>query len=58
MIILLESDFHFDFLLGVIQQSILDSNSNEKKVGWAFGIGLERIAMVHFMSFIGWLVLR
>lgn len=31
---------------GVIQQEILSSNSNEDKIGWAFGIGIERIAMV------------
>ena len=30
----------------MIQQAILDSNSNASKVGWAFGIGLDRIAMV------------
>lgn len=33
---------------GVIQQRILDSSGNMDKVGWAFGLGLERIAMVLF----------
>ncbi|KAI8822034.1 uncharacterized protein EV422DRAFT_525439 [Fimicolochytrium jonesii] len=33
---------------GVIQQSILDSSNNADRVGWAFGLGLERIAMVMF----------
>ncbi|KAJ3380871.1 hypothetical protein HDU84_005531 [Entophlyctis sp. JEL0112] len=31
---------------GVIKQQILDASGNSDKVGWAFGIGLERIAMV------------
>ena len=30
---------------GVIQQKILDDSGNQEKVGWAFGLGLERIAM-------------
>ncbi|KAJ3348832.1 Serine/threonine-protein phosphatase 2A regulatory subunit B'' subunit alpha [Kappamyces sp. JEL0680] len=35
---------------GVMQQSILDSNGCADKVGWAFGIGLERIAMVRVLG--------
>ena len=35
--------------VGVMQQTILSSNSNQDKMGWAFGIGLERIAMVRFI---------
>ncbi|KAJ3073333.1 hypothetical protein HK102_006027 [Quaeritorhiza haematococci] len=30
---------------GVIQQKILDDTGNADRVGWAFGLGLERIAM-------------
>ncbi|KAJ3397848.1 hypothetical protein HDU92_002520 [Lobulomyces angularis] len=33
---------------GVIQQEILNKTGNGDKVGWAFGLGLERIAMVLF----------
>ena len=33
---------------GMIQQKILESTGNHDKVGWAFGLGLERIAMVLF----------
>ncbi|KAJ3011163.1 hypothetical protein HKX48_006987 [Thoreauomyces humboldtii] len=33
---------------GVVQQSILDAAGNSDRVGWAFGLGLERIAMVMF----------
>ncbi|KAJ3021861.1 UNVERIFIED_CONTAM: hypothetical protein HDU68_009429 [Siphonaria sp. JEL0065] len=33
---------------GVIQQEILDVSGNQDKIGWAFGLGLERIAMVMF----------
>ncbi|ORY39403.1 phenylalanyl-tRNA synthetase [Rhizoclosmatium globosum] len=33
---------------GVIQQKILDDSGNPDKIGWAFGLGLERIAMVMF----------
>ncbi|KAJ3215229.1 hypothetical protein HDU67_000716 [Dinochytrium kinnereticum] len=33
---------------GVIQQSILSSSGNDDRMGWAFGLGLERIAMVLF----------
>lgn len=33
---------------GVIQQKILDNSGLHDKMGWAFGIGLERIAMVLF----------
>ena len=33
---------------GMMQQSILDKTGREKELGWAFGIGLERIAMVLF----------
>lgn len=33
---------------GVMQQKILHSSGNDDKVGWAFGLGLERIAMVLF----------
>lgn len=31
---------------GVIQQQILDENGQEDRIGWAFGLGLERLAMV------------
>ncbi|KAJ3265800.1 hypothetical protein HDU77_003820 [Chytriomyces hyalinus] len=33
---------------GVMQQKILDDTGNSDKIGWAFGLGLERIAMVMF----------
>ncbi|KAI8919050.1 hypothetical protein DFJ77DRAFT_452883 [Powellomyces hirtus] len=33
---------------GVIQQKIMDDANNADRVGWAFGLGLERIAMVMF----------
>jgi phenylalanyl-tRNA synthetase alpha chain len=33
---------------GMIRQEILDRTGNTDKVGWAFGLGLERIAMVLF----------
>jgi phenylalanyl-tRNA synthetase alpha chain len=33
---------------GVMQQKILNDTGNEEKIGWAFGLGLERIAMVLF----------
>jgi phenylalanyl-tRNA synthetase alpha chain len=33
---------------GVMQQKILNDTGNEDKIGWAFGLGLERIAMVLF----------
>ncbi|KAJ3028292.1 hypothetical protein HDV00_010480 [Rhizophlyctis rosea] len=33
---------------GVMQQSILNNNNHADSVGWAFGLGLERIAMVLF----------
>ena len=33
---------------GVTQQSILDANNNAGNVSWAFGLGLERLAMVLF----------
>lgn len=33
---------------GVIQQEILDSCGKTDRIGWAFGLGLERIAMVLF----------
>ena len=33
---------------GVTQQSILDDNGNEGNTAWAFGLGLERLAMVLF----------
>ena len=33
---------------GVTQQSILDDNGNKENVAWAFGLGLERLAMVLF----------
>lgn len=36
------------FGCGVIRQPILDSTDNKHKVGWAFGLGLERIAMALF----------
>mmetsp|Transcript_37934 Transcript_37934/g.72691 ORF Transcript_37934/g.72691 Transcript_37934/m.72691 type:complete len:454 (-) Transcript_37934:117-1478(-) len=33
---------------GVMQQQILDSNAGEGKKAWAFGLGLERLAMILF----------
>ncbi|TPX66021.1 phenylalanine---tRNA ligase [Spizellomyces sp. 'palustris'] len=33
---------------GVMQQEILDRSGNSDRIGWAFGLGLERIAMVMF----------
>ncbi|KAI9101212.1 hypothetical protein DFS34DRAFT_648091 [Phlyctochytrium arcticum] len=33
---------------GVMQQKILDDAGNSDRVGWAFGLGLERIAMVMY----------
>jgi phenylalanyl-tRNA synthetase alpha chain len=33
---------------GVTQQDILDANGNENNTAWAFGLGLERLAMVLF----------
>jgi hypothetical protein len=33
---------------GVTEQAILDANGNEGNVSWAFGLGLERLAMVLF----------
>ncbi|KAJ3172869.1 hypothetical protein HK101_011088 [Irineochytrium annulatum] len=33
---------------GVIQQAILDETGNNDRVGWAFGFGLERLAMKMF----------
>ncbi|KIY50853.1 phenylalanyl-tRNA synthetase [Fistulina hepatica ATCC 64428] len=33
---------------GVIQQATLDTSGISGKIGWAFGLGLERIAMVLF----------
>jgi tRNA synthetases class II core domain (F) len=33
---------------GVTQQAILDANGNSGNVAWAFGLGLERLAMVLF----------
>jgi phenylalanyl-tRNA synthetase alpha chain len=33
---------------GIIQQRILQEAKVEDKIGWAFGIGLERIAMILF----------
>ena len=33
---------------GVIEQNILNNAGREEEIGWAFGIGLERIAMVLF----------
>jgi phenylalanyl-tRNA synthetase alpha subunit len=31
---------------GITEQSILDANGNEGNTAWAFGLGLERLAMV------------
>jgi phenylalanyl-tRNA synthetase alpha chain len=31
---------------GIVQQSILDTAKANNKIGWAFGLGLERIAML------------
>lgn len=33
---------------GVMQQVILDNNGQPGNKGWAFGLGLERLAMVLF----------
>lgn len=33
---------------GIMQQEILNSHGTSDKMGWAFGLGLERIAMVLF----------
>ncbi|KAJ3182129.1 hypothetical protein HDU85_003171 [Gaertneriomyces sp. JEL0708] len=33
---------------GVIQQDILDKSGNSDRIGWAFGLGVERIAMIMF----------
>ena len=33
---------------GIIQQDILNQNNCQDSIGWAFGLGLERIAMVLF----------
>lgn len=33
---------------GIIQQEILDQNGQSNKLGWAFGMGLERLAMILF----------
>ncbi|KAI9034320.1 Phenylalanyl-tRNA synthetase [Hyaloraphidium curvatum] len=33
---------------GVMRQEILDNNGMSDRVGWAFGIGIERLAMVLF----------
>ena len=33
---------------GVIEQQILNDNTQSERVGWAFGLGLERLAMVLF----------
>ncbi|KAK9477368.1 hypothetical protein V1514DRAFT_127854 [Lipomyces japonicus] len=33
---------------GVVQQEVFDSAKVKNKVGWAFGLGLERLAMVLF----------
>ncbi|KAI8923428.1 hypothetical protein BC831DRAFT_471269 [Entophlyctis helioformis] len=33
------------FGCGIIQQQIMDASGNSDRVGWAFGLGLERIAM-------------
>ncbi|KAK9823346.1 hypothetical protein WJX72_002080 [[Myrmecia] bisecta] len=33
---------------GVVQQQILDANGHRGNQGWAFGLGLERLAMVLF----------
>ncbi|KIY70927.1 phenylalanyl-tRNA synthetase [Cylindrobasidium torrendii FP15055 ss-10] len=33
---------------GVVQQATLDASGISNKIGWAFGLGLERIAMILF----------
>ncbi len=33
---------------GVMEQQILKANGRENNVAWAFGLGLERLAMVLF----------
>jgi len=30
---------------GIIEQEVLDNGGVQQKVGWAFGLGLERLAM-------------
>lgn len=46
----LEIFFEGDWLevlgCGITEQSILDANGNEGNTAWAFGLGLERLAMV------------
>lgn len=46
----LEIFFEGDWLevlgCGITQQSILDDNGNAGNTAWAFGLGLERLAMV------------
>ena len=46
----LEIFFHGEWLevlgCGVMRQAILQNAGAEDKVGWAFGLGLERLAMV------------
>ena len=46
----LEIFFEGDWLevrgCGITEQSILDANGNQDNRAWAFGLGLERLAMV------------
>jgi phenylalanyl-tRNA synthetase alpha chain len=48
----LEANFNGKWLelcgCGIMQQQILTSSGNDNQIGWAFGFGLERIAMILF----------